>query len=126
MKAVTILALILLILFITFVLPRKIQEYKLTQSQESVSVIIRQLPDCSAGYKNKFINISYEGKTHILRTKCKYVESLVKGQMLVMLHKPETDIFLFQGEDVTTELVSTISLVGLFAFCFGALLLKKR
>jgi hypothetical protein len=125
MKAITILGIILLMLFSTFVLPRKIQEYKLTQSQESVSVTVKQLPDCSAGYKNKFIHISYEGKTYILRTKCKYVESLTKGQTLVMLHEPETDIFLFPNEDTTTELVTTILLIGFFAFCAGAFVWKK-
>jgi hypothetical protein len=126
MKAIAILGLILFILFSTFVLPRKIQEFRLGQSQESVMVTVKQLPDCSVGYRNKFIHIIYEDKTYIIRTKCKYVESLVKGQTIVMFHKPDTDIFLFPNEDTTTELVTTLLLVVFFAFCVGAFVWKKR
>lgn len=110
------LALLLLILFSTLILPRTIQEYNLSKSQESVMVTVKLLPNCSSGYRNKFIHISYEGRTYIIRTKCKFVQGLAKGQLIAMLHKPGTDLFLFPNENTTSELVITCLLVVLFGF----------
>lgn len=79
MKLITILGLAFLVIILVFVLPRKIKDYDLTKRQETVTVKVVKLPDCTTGYKNKFIHISYNGRTFILRTKCKFVKSLVTG-----------------------------------------------
>jgi len=39
-----------------------------------------------------------------------------------MLHKAGTEIFLFENEDVTSELLSTIAVVFLLLICAGTLI----
>lgn len=126
MKVITTLGLAFLLLILVFVLPRIIKEYDLMKSQETVTVKVVKLPDCSSGYKNKFIHISYNDKTYILRTKCKYVKSLVTGQEITMLHKTGTEVFLFPTENVTSELVMTIFLAAFMTLCIGILIRKRR
>lgn len=126
MKLTTILGLTFLVIILVFVLPRTIEEYNLSKSQETVTVKVIKLPDCSSGYKHKFIHISYNDQTYILRTKCKYVKSLVTGQQISMFHKPGTEIFLFPTENGTSELVMTILLAAFMALCIGVLICKQR
>jgi hypothetical protein len=126
MKLITIIGLAFLAIILVFVLPRTIEEYNLMKSPETVTVKVTKLPDCSSGYKHKFIHISYNNQTYILRTKCKYVKSLVTGQQITMLHKTGTEIFLFPTENATSELVTTILLAAFMIFCIGVLLRKQR
>lgn len=125
MKVITILGLAFLIAILAFFLPRTIEEYKVMQSQETVTVKVTILPDCSSGYKHKFIHFAYNGKIYILRTKCKYVKSLVVGQQMPMLHKSGTEIFLFPYENVTAELVATVLLAILMTVCVVVLIWKQ-
>ena len=126
MKVITILGAAFLVVILAFVLPRKIEEYNLMTSQETVTVKVVKLPDCSFGYKHKFIHISYNDQTYVLRTKCKYVKSLVTGQQITMLHKAGTEIFLFPTENSTSELVTTIILIAFMTLWIGILLWKQR
>lgn len=96
------------------------------KSKETVTVKVVKLPDCTSGYKNKFIHISYNDQIFILRTKCKYVNALVTGQQITMLHKPGTEIFLFPAENVTSDLVTTILLAAFMALCIGILIRRQR
>ncbi len=125
MKAATVLGLAFLIAILVFFLPRTIEEYNVMRSQETVIVEVTKLSDCSSGYKHKFIHFVYNGKTYISRTKCKYIKSLVVGQQLTMVHKTGNDIFLFPTEDVTSELLATISLAILMTVCVGVFLWKQ-
>ncbi len=96
------------------------------KTQDTVTVKVVRLPDCTTGYKNKFIHVSYNGRTYVLRTKCKYVKSLVTGQQITMLHKPDTEIFLFPTENAKSELVMTILLAAFMTLCIGVLIWKQR
>jgi hypothetical protein len=126
MKVITILGLTFLAIILVFVLPRKIEEYNLMKSEESVTVKVTNLPNCSFGYKNKFIHISYNDQIYIVRTQCKYVSSLVVGQQIKMLHKADTEIFLFANENATSELMTTILLAIFMTLCLGILVRKHR
>ena len=123
---ITILGLTFLVIILVFVLPRKMKEYDLTKTQDAVTVKVVKLPDCNNGYKNKFIHISYNGRTFILRTKCKYVKSLVTGQQIGMLHVPDTEIFLFATENAESELVATILLAAFLTLSLGILIWKQH
>lgn len=109
---------IFLAVIIVFWFPRTIQEYKLQRSNNQVMVIVERLPDCPARYKHKFIHVRYNGSTHVLRTKCKFVAGLSVGQQLEMLHKEGSEIFLFKNEDVTFEVISLIALSFVAVACF--------
>src|SRR5688500_2291297 len=117
---------VLLALLLLFILPRTIEEYRLHQSNSFVTVTVEQLPDCSSGYKHKFIHINHNGSTHILRTKCKYVKGLSVGQQLEMLHKPGTEIYLFKEEEVMSELVSVVLLALGLALCLVKSILQGK
>ena len=117
MKLITVIGTLFFTLLLFFKVPRTIEEYKLSQSGETVSVNVHRLPDCSSGYKNKFIHINYRHKTYILRTNCKYVRKLSKGQQVLMLHKPGTDIFIFREENKMFDLVALILIAIAFLFC---------
>ena len=98
-------------------LPKTVDKYQLSKTENFVSVTVTRLPNCENGYKNKFLDISYEGKIYSIRTKCKYVRTLVKGQQVSMLHKPDTDIFMFEQEDVTFDFVSLFFLAAVPIVC---------
>lgn len=101
----------LFLIVLTFILfPETIQKYQLNKTDNFVTVTIVELPDCTIGYKNKFLTINYNGVNHILRTKCKYVRNLQTGTNIKMLHKDDSNIFLFKEEDVTFDLISLIIL----------------
>ena len=117
MKLFTTICIIFIAIVLSINASRVLKEYRLSKSEDFVTVTIQKLPDCSVGYRNKFICISYNGTTHILRTKCKYVAGLVKGQQLEMLHEPDTEIFLFKEENVTTELIAFTLLVFILIVC---------
>lgn len=125
MKVVTFLGLVFLVAILTFFLPKSIEEYNVMKAQKTVIVKVTKLPDCSFGYKHKFIHFFYNGRTYIQRTKCKYVKSLIVGQEILMYHKPDTEIFLFPNVDVTLELGATILLAVLMTICVGVLLRKQ-
>ena len=126
MKVITILGVAFLAIILFFVLPRKIREYDLTKTQDTVTVKVVKLPDCTTSYKNKFIHVSYDGRTYILRTKCKYVKSLVVGQQIIMFHEPNTEIFLFPTENAKSELLTTILLGAFMTLCIGVLIWKQH
>lgn len=124
MKVFALLSLLMFIIFVSLVLPHKVAAYKLSQTRETVTVIVKALPDCNSGYRNKFIRISYERQEFVLRTSCKLVDGLAVGQSLNMLHKPDTNLFLFPEEDTITELIACIILTVFFALG-GSYLFKK-
>lgn len=126
MNLLSIICTVLLALLLIFILPHKIEEYKLHQSNSFVTVTVEKLPDCSSGYKHKFVHINHNGSTHILRTKCKYVNGLSVGQQLEMLHKPKTEIFLFKEEEVMSELVSVFLIVLVLIVCIAKSVLHKK
>jgi hypothetical protein len=117
MKLTAFIVAIFLTLLLFFKFPRTIDEYKLSQSGDTVAVTIQRLPDCSSGYKNKFIHINYDNQTYILRSKCKYVQKLSEGQKVLMLHKSGTDIFLFREENIMFELIAVILIAIAVLFC---------
>lgn len=124
MKLIALTSLVLFIIFISLVLPKKVAAYKLSQTREIVTVLIKELPDCRFGYKNKFIRISYDGQEYILRTSCKWVAGLRVGQSINMLHKSDTDLFLFPEEDTLSELLTGLIVTVMFAIC-SVYLFKK-
>lgn len=124
MKVFALLSLLMFIIFVSLVLPNQVAAYKLSQTRETVTVIVKALPDCNSGYRNKFIRISYEGEQFVFRTSCKFVAGLVSGQSIKMLHKADTDLFLFPEEDTITELIACIILTVFFALG-GSYLFKK-
>jgi hypothetical protein len=114
--------LILLIITAT-ILPRTITEYNIYKSPQIGVVKVLKLPNCEAGYKNKFMTIRFEEKIYTLRTKCKYTKNLSIDQNIPMLYSKGSDIFLFPQENPTLELGAclllgvigiTIIVVGLF------------
>jgi len=125
MKLITLLGVAFLVAILVFFLPKTIEEYNVRKSQKTVTVKVTELPDCSFGYKHKFIHFSYNGRTYTKRTKCKYVKSLTVGQQIPMYHKPDTEIFLFPSENVISELGATILLAVLMTVCVCVLLLKQ-
>src|SRR5690349_8952263 len=125
MNRLTEISSIVLALILLLNAPRVIREYRLSKSDNLVIVTIQKLPDCSIGYKHKFIHIVYNGTTHILRTKCKYVAGLSKGQPLEMFHEPNTEMFLFKDDDVTFELISFSLLALILIICFVVRLKTK-
>jgi len=128
MKLITFIAAILLSVILIFKFPRTIEVYQVSQSGEKVIVTIQRLPDCSSGYKNKFISITYNNQIFVLRTKCKYVQKLSERQQLLMLHKPGTDIFLFPEENAGLELIAVILITIAIILClmFSFRLFKSK
>lgn len=80
------------------------EKYELSKTRNFVTVKILKLPDCAIASKGKFIHIEYQDTKYILRTKCKYVDSLLAGQKIMMLHKPNTKLFIFRNEAFNSDL----------------------
>jgi hypothetical protein len=75
------------------------------------------MPDCSHRYRNKFLTIRYARVNFTFRTSCRYVKGLRPGDLVELLHKEGTSIFLFTNENVTTDLLLLIVLIlGIIAF----------
>jgi hypothetical protein len=114
---------IILLIITAIILPRTIIEYNIYKSPQIGVVKVLKLPNCEAGYKNKFMVIKFEEQTYTLRTKCKYTKNLSTGQNIRMFYSKGSEIFLFPQENPTPELGAclllgvigiTIIAVGLF------------
>jgi hypothetical protein len=100
----------LLIVMAVITTPRTFAEYNVQKHGQLVGVTLLKLPNCSFGYKNKFLTLDYEEHRYTLRTSCKYIKNFQEGQQIQMLHGFGSNIFLFQNEDLTIEILSTIGL----------------
>ena len=128
MKWLLILGDIFLIILSIVLLPGTIAKYKLSKTNNFSLITIEKLPNCHHGYKNKFLHIRHEGKSYILRTKCKYLDGLYESQEILMLHKPGTNIFQFKAQNVLFDLISLVLLgvMGFFFVVIGYLKLKRN
>lgn len=82
--------------------------YRAYEQGQYVNVMLKTLPNCNYGYKNKFLKLDYNGIEYVLRTACKYTKKYEAGQQIKMLHIPGSNIFLFPEEDVKSDFLSGI------------------
>lgn len=112
MKAFFYLGLVFLFILVFLLLPRSIAEYRLSLSGETVMVEILRLPDCNSSTRFKNMKIRYEGNIFIVSADCRHTDTLRVGQSFEMLHKADTDLFLFKDQHTVGELIANILLIA--------------
>jgi len=117
-----------LLLFVSLIiLPRSLTEFHIKQSGQLVTVQLLKLPPCNYGYRNKFMTLKFNNANYTIRVKCKYTRNLTEGATTRLLHKPGSDIFVFQQEDTVSELLSDIAIgiIGLLIITIALFKIRK-
>ena len=105
---------IILVVISVIITPNAYLNYKIKESKQLVIVKLVELPNCNNGsYKNKFVSFEYNDSKIIKRTSCKYIDKYQVGQKVEMFHEGGTNNFVFQNEDVVTNLVSDLLIGGI-------------
>ncbi len=105
---------IILVVISVIITPNAYLNYKIKESNQLVIVKLVELPNCNNGsYKNKFVSFEYNDSKIIKRTSCKYIDKFQVGQKVEMFHEGGTNNFVFQNEDVFTNLVSDLLIGGI-------------
>ena len=105
----------LALLFISIVpLKYKFQEYQVQKQGQLVEVRLTRLRS-SVGCKIRyFFEFDYAGNQYSKKAGCNFHESHKIGQVILLKHLNDFDIFLFPEEDIVSEFVA-FGLLGVFA-----------
>jgi len=114
-----------MIIFICVIpLKRHLLEYEIQKNGDLVKGIITYVPGC-LGIPNKHIRFRYENATYSKRIGGKPCEELKVGDSILLKHLEGTNIFLYEKEDIRTELLS-MGIVLLAGIAFIVIGLKKH
>lgn len=126
MKAFLIAGGFFLIIFICLIpLKRNIQEYDVQKNGQLVKAVIIEVPNCFGTRVKHFIKFKFENEIYSKTTTGKPCESFKVGDSIALKHEPESDIFLYDTEDIKSQFISS-ALIAIAGISFIIIGFKKK
>jgi hypothetical protein len=122
MKLFLIIGGLFIIIFVCIIpLRRTFEKYNTQINGQLITATITYIPNCLGTKVRHFMKFTYSGQEFDKVVGCGFSDAHKVGDTIKLKHTDGTDIFLFETENIKTDLISTsiLALVGLSFIIYG-------